>query len=199
MKRILAATGNRHKLEEMRQILKPCGVEVLGAGDPGVPALPDVTEDGATFEANAVKKAVEVAAATGFCTLADDSGLEVVALHGAPGVLSARYAGEPGNDRQNVIKLLHALQGIFDRRAQFTCVIALATPAGLIGTARGEVRGRIIFEPRGTSGFGYDPVFVPDGQHRTFAELPGAVKNSMSHRGRALEATVGSGLFDKLT
>jgi XTP/dITP diphosphohydrolase len=197
-KRILVATGNAHKLDEIRHILAPYGIEVLGAGSPGVPAFPNVVEDGATFEANAVKKAVQVAAATGLCTLADDSGLEVVALHGAPGVHSARYAGEQGNDRQNLLKLLQALQGVIDRHAQFTCVIALASPAGLLGTARGEIRGRIVFEPRGTSGFGYDPVFVPDGQHRTFAELPGAVKNGMSHRCRALQAAANAGLFDKL-
>ena len=190
---ILAATGNAHKVSEMSAILAPAGVRVLSAGEVG--GIPAVLEDGATFRDNAVKKACEVAAATGRRVVADDSGLEVGALGGEPGVLSARYAGEGGNDGRNVRKLLGRLEGVTDRRARFVCVIAVAGPEGLIGTAEGEVRGRIGLAPRGAGGFGYDPVFVPEGYEQTFAELPAAVKNGMSHRGNALAAALAQGLF----
>jgi len=192
---ILAATGNAHKVHEMSAILAPAGVCLLSAKDVG--GIPDVVEDGATFRDNAVKKACAVAAASGRTVVADDSGLEVFALDGEPGVYSARYAGEGGNDGRNVRKLLARLAGVTDRRARFVCVIAVASPAGLIGTAEGEVRGQIIHEPRGNGGFGYDPVFVPDGHEKTFAELPAAIKNGMSHRGNALAAAVAQGLFGR--
>jgi XTP/dITP diphosphohydrolase len=190
---ILAATGNAHKVCEMAAILAPAGVRLLSAADVG--GIPEVVEDGLTFRDNAVKKACEVAAATGRIVVADDSGLEVLALGGEPGVRSARYAGEGGNDGRNVGKLLSRLEGVADRRARFVCVIAVATPTGLLGTAEGTVPGRIIHAPRGSGGFGYDPVFVPDGYDQTFAELPAEVKNGMSHRGRALAAAVAQGLF----
>jgi len=190
---ILAATGNAHKVREMGAILAPAGFRLLGARDVG--GIPEVVEDGQTFRDNAVKKACEVALATGRTVVADDSGLEVAALGGEPGVYSARYAGEGGNDGRNVRKLLERLAGITDRRARFVCAIAVATPAGLVGTAEGTVSGQIIHEPRGTGGFGYDPVFVPDGHTRTFAELPPETKNGMSHRGRALAAAVAQGFF----
>ncbi len=190
---ILAATGNAHKVLEMSAILAPAGVRLLSALDVG--GIPEVIEDGASFRENAVKKACEVAAATGRRVVADDSGLEVEALAGEPGVLSARYAGAGGNDGRNVRKLLARLAGVTDRRARFVCVIAVADPGGLIGTAEGEVRGRIVDTPRGTGGFGYDPVFVPAGYEQTFAELPAAVKNGMSHRGNALAAALAQGLF----
>ncbi len=192
---ILAATGNTHKVREMSAILAPAGVRLLSARDVG--GIPDVVEDGATFRDNAVKKACAVAAATGRTVVADDSGLQVFALGGEPGVYSARYAGEGGNDGRNVRKLLRKLEGVTDRRARFVCVIAVATPDSLIGTAEGEVRGHIIHEPRGRGGFGYDPVFVPDGHDMTFAELPAETKNGMSHRGNALAAAVARGLFAK--
>ncbi len=193
MPQIVAATGNAHKVEEIQAILAPLGIEVLSAKAVG--GMPDVVEDGDTFAANAIKKAVEAARALGRPVLADDSGLEVFALGGEPGIYSARYAGEGGNDGRNVRKLLGRLDGQTDRAARFVCVIALASPAGLIGTAEGEVRGHIIHEPRGDGGFGYDPVFVPEGFTQTFAELPGEVKNRLSHRGNALQNAVASGLF----
>lgn len=190
---ILAATSNAHKVREMGTILAPAGVRLLSASEVG--GIPDVIEDGATFRDNAMKKACEVAAATGRRVVADDSGLEVSALGGRPGVLSARYAGDGGNDGRNVRKLLGELAGVADRRARFVCVVAVADPGGLIGTAEGQVRGRIIHEPRGGGGFGYDPVFVPEGYEQTFAELPADVKNGLSHRGNALAAAVAQGLF----
>ena len=183
---LLAATGNAHKVKEMRAILAPAGVRLLSAGDVG--GLPDVVEDGATFRENAIKKACAIAAATGRRVIADDSGLEVAALDGAPGVLSARYAGEGGNDGRNVAKLLGALDGHSDRRARFVCVVAVAGPEGLVGTAEGEVRGRIGDQPRGQGGFGYDPVFLDPASGLTAAELPAARKNAISHRGLALAA-----------
>lgn len=193
MKELLAATGNRHKLREMRQILTPHGVALLGADDVG--GIPAVVEDGVTFEQNAVKKARAVAAATGRLVIADDSGLEVFALQGAPGVWSARYAGQNATDAGNVAKLLDALRCCTDRRARFVCIVALASPAGLVGTAAGQVTGRILHAPRGRGGFGYDPVFQPDGYDRTFAELPASRKNSLSHRSEALRNALRQGLF----
>ena len=190
---LLAATGNAHKVDEMRAILAPAGVRLLSARDVG--GLPEVDEDGATFRENAIKKACAIAAATGRRVIADDSGLEVAALDGAPGVRSARYAGAGGNDGRNVAKLLAALDGRSDRRARFVCVVAVAGPEGLVGTAEGEVRGSIGDQPRGQGGFGYDPVFIPDGYEQTFAELPAEVKNAMSHSGRALAAALAQGLL----
>jgi XTP/dITP diphosphohydrolase len=194
MTTILAATGNTHKLEEIRAILEPHGIHVLGASDVG--GIPEVEEDGDTFAANARKKALEVAAATGQWTLADDSGLVVEALNGEPGVFSARYSGAEANDRRNLEKLLRKMGDIRNRSASFQCVVAVAGPGRLVGVAEGDVKGTIIFEPRGSGGFGYDPVFVPDGFSQTFAELPGQVKNTLSHRGRALQAAVDAGLFE---
>lgn len=196
MKALLAATGNSHKLRELRALLSPHGIRILGREDVG--GIPDVVEDGDTFAANAVKKAFEVARATGHRCLADDSGLEVFSLAGVPGVYSARYAGENATDEQNVEKLLRNLKdsNLTDRGARFVCVVAVAVPTGLVGTAFGEVRGTIIRAPRGNGGFGYDPVFVPDGYDKTFAELPADTKNRLSHRSAALRAALAQGLLD---
>jgi XTP/dITP diphosphohydrolase len=183
--KLVIATRNRHKLEEIRSIFRVPFVELLSALD--FPEIPDVVEDGATFEANAIKKAVTLARATGSWALADDSGLEVDALGGAPGVHSARYAGEPVNYAANNRKLLAALADATDRRARFRCVIALSSPDGRVRTVEGRCEGRILGEERGHRGFGYDPVFVPDGYSLTFAELASDVKNSISHRGQALK------------
>ena len=193
---VAAATRNDHKLREIREILSIPGLALVGAVD--VPGLPDVEEDGATFEANARKKAVELARLAGMWTLADDSGLEVDALGGAPGVFSARYAGEPVDYAANNRKLLRALDGAADRRGRFRCVIALSDAAGTCECVEGACPGAIAAAPRGTHGFGYDPVFVPDGFTETFAELPSATKNRLSHRANALKHAVESGLFGKL-
>ncbi len=182
---LLIATRNRHKLEEIRQIFALPSLRLIAADE--LPGLPDdVVEDADTFEGNALKKARELCAASGLWTLADDSGLEVAALDNAPGVFSARYAGEPCDYAANNAKLLRALDGVADRRARFRCVIALCAPDGRAWTVDGRCEGRIIAETRGASGFGYDPLFVPDGSDKTFAELDSAAKNALSHRGHAL-------------
>ena len=183
--KLLVATRNRHKLEEILQIFALPGMTLLAADE--VPGLPeDVVEDAETFERNALKKARELCRASGLWTLADDSGLEVAALNNAPGVYSARYAGEPCSYQANNAKLLRELAGKADRRARFRCVIALCAPDGREWTVDGSCPGRIIRETRGANGFGYDPLFVPDGFEQTFAELDGATKNRISHRGNAL-------------
>ena len=192
---MVAATGNRHKIEEMQAILAPVGIQVTGAAAAG--GMPEVEEDGVTFTENAIKKALAVARFLRRVVVADDSGLEVAALDGRPGVHSARYAGEGGNDGRNLAKLLREMQGVGDRRARFVAVVAVAGPDGLIGTAEGEVRGTIAAEPRGSGGFGYDPAFVPDGFDLTFGELPAEVKNQLSHRANALQVAVRAGLFQK--
>jgi XTP/dITP diphosphohydrolase len=182
--KLVIATRNTHKLEEIRAIFDFQGLEVLSAFD--FPDIPDVMEDGETLEDNAKKKAVEIAVATGCWALADDSGLEVDALGGAPGVYSARYAGEPCSYEANNEKLLRELANKEDRSARFRTVIALSDPGGSVQTVEGECPGSIIDELRGTNGFGYDPLFVPDGYSETFAELDSAEKNRISHRSRAL-------------
>jgi XTP/dITP diphosphohydrolase len=183
---LLLATRNAHKLEEIRAILELPGVDILSVDD--VPGLPEVIENRDTFEGNATKKAVELAAASGLLTLADDSGLEVDAIEGAPGVYSARYAGEPSNDAANNHKLLAALENVSDRTARFRCAIALATPEGRAQTVDGSCEGVIGLTPKGDQGFGYDPLFVPNGFNCTFAELSDAEKNQISHRGVGLAA-----------
>ena len=182
--KILIASRNAHKIQEIREIFRLPGVEWVSTAD--IPGLPDVEEDGDTFEANAMKKAVELAWATGLWSLADDSGLEVAALGNAPGVFSARYAGEPSNHANNNAKLLRELAGQTDRSARFRCVVALSDPAGRVETVSGSCPGHIIDALRGAKGFGYDPLFVPDGHAQTFAEMGGELKNRLSHRGRAL-------------
>ncbi len=183
---LLLATRNRHKLDEIRAILGTPGLVLKSALD--FPHLPDVVEDGATFEANAEKKAVTLAKATGCWALADDSGLEVDALEGAPGVFSARYAGEPTDYAANNQKLLRELHNAKHRTARFRCVIALSNPEGRVRFVDGRCEGRIIDELRGAEGFGYDPLFIPDGFELTFAEMPATQKNAISHRARALAA-----------
>ena len=185
--KLLVATRNKHKLEEIRQVFALPGLELLAADE--VAGLPeDVVEDADTFEGNALKKARELCAASGLWTLADDSGLEVTALGDAPGVFSARYAGEPCSYAANNAKLLRELEGAEDRRARFRCVIALRAPDGREWTVEGRCEGRIIDAPRGGNGFGYDPLFVPDGHDLTFAELDADTKNALSHRGHALRS-----------
>lgn len=187
--KLLVATKNRGKLEEFRRIFEGLGLELASADELG---LPDVEETGETFEANALLKARAYAEASGLMSLADDSGLEVDALGGAPGVYSARYAGEGGSEA-NVRKLLGALDPVPDaeRTARFRCVLALVDPSGPAGhdplLAEGTCEGHIAHAPRGRGGFGYDPVFVPQGMSLTMAEISDAEKDRISHRGRASE------------
>ena len=186
---IVLATRNRKKVEEIRRITADLPITVLSLDD--FSGCPETVEDQDTFEGNAVKKAAEVAQCTGKVSLADDSGLEVDALGGAPGVYSARYAPDAlsGNDPKNYEKLLNDLQHIppQERSAQFVCCLAMAYPDGRAKTFFGTARGRIGFEPRGNKGFGYDPVFLPEGFDRTFAEMTAEEKDALSHRGKALE------------
>lgn len=183
--KLLIATKNKHKLAEIRSIFTFPGIELSDLES--FPNAPDVIEDGETFDANARKKAVELARLTGLWTLADDSGLEVDALGGAPGVLSARYAGEPVSYPANNRKLLDALRNVSNRRARFRCVIALSDPKGDCRTVEGRCEGRIIDEEKGSGGFGYDPLFIPDGFSMTFSEMPQDKKNEISHRAWALK------------
>lgn len=183
---LVAATANPHKLEEIAAIL--AGRVTLAPRPPGVA---DVDEHGDTLEANAALKAHAIAAAAGLPALADDTGLEVEALGGAPGVRSARYAGEGASDADNVARLLDELAGSAgtQRRARFRTVVVVAWPDGREVVADGVVEGHIAEAPRGSGGFGYDPVFVADDAGgRTFAELDAAEKNAISHRTRALAA-----------
>jgi XTP/dITP diphosphohydrolase len=186
---IVLATRNKKKIEEIRRITAGLPVTILSLDN--FPGCPETVEDRDTFEGNAVKKAVEVCQCTGRHALADDSGLEVDALGGAPGVYSARYAGGTGggNDVRNYEKLLVELESVPDgkRSARFVCFMALAFPDGSVKTFSGHSEGTISREPRGKSGFGYDPVFIPKGYKTTFAEMPGDAKDRLSHRGKALE------------
>ena len=185
---VVAASRNRHKIEEIDAITKKFGMHIISRDEAGVPDI-EITEDGQTFEDNSLKKAREIMKLCGQITIADDSGLMVDCLDGAPGVYSARFAGEDGNDEKNNQKLLMLLEGVPEekRTAEFVSVITMVYPDGNIITARGECRGRIITEPAGDNGFGYDPLFVPDGYVRTFAQLTAEEKNSVSHRAAALE------------
>ncbi|MDD4101458.1 MAG: RdgB/HAM1 family non-canonical purine NTP pyrophosphatase [Kiritimatiellae bacterium] len=183
--KLLIATRNRHKLSELRQLFDFPGLLLVAADE--VSGLPeDVVEDAETFAGNALKKAWELCRASGLWTMADDSGLEVLALGNAPGVYSARYAGEHCSYADNNAKLLRELTGVTDRRARFRCVIALCAPDGREWTEAGDCRGVILDAERGSQGFGYDPLFVPEGFDRTFAELDAETKNSISHRGNAM-------------
>lgn len=186
--RIIAATQNMHKLAELRAISGNYGYELLSQADVGLEDM-DVDETGESFEENSFIKADAVCRASGEPAVADDSGLAVDALNGAPGIYSARYAGEHGNDAKNRAKLLEALKDVpeGERGAKFVCVITLVLPDGRRLVSRGECPGRIGFEEKGDNGFGYDPLFIPDGSDKSFAELDAEVKNSISHRARALE------------
>ncbi len=189
---LLLASGNPKKAAELNRMLKPLGICVLSPADVG--GLPEVDEDQDTFEGNAQKKAISGALASGKFCLADDSGLAVDALDGAPGVHSARFAGQHGDDAANNRKLVEQLAGSPPeaRGAHFVCCLALSDPAGqILCITRGEVHGRILNEPRGQGGFGYDPLFQvhePENafQGRCMAELTAEEKGSISHRGRAL-------------
>jgi XTP/dITP diphosphohydrolase len=184
---VVVATQNPGKLREIRAILADARVALLPLADfPGV----ELPEEGDDYTTNAIAKARAVAAATGRPALADDSGIEVDALGGRPGVRSARYGGPGLRDAARTALLLRELDARGDsaRKARFVCVAALARPDGVVETARGECAGTILREPRGIGGFGYDPIFVPDGEHAAMAELPDARKHALSHRGAAFSA-----------
>jgi XTP/dITP diphosphohydrolase len=184
--RLLVASRNAKKLAELRRILDGAGLEVVGLED--VPPFPEAPETGATFEDNALAKARDAAAATGLPAVADDSGIAVDALNGMPGVLSARWAGSAKDDAANLRLVLEQVADVPDDRltAAFVCAAALAHPDGTEIVVRGEWPGTLVRKPRGTNGFGYDPIFVPHGDTRTSAELTAEEKDAISHRGRAL-------------
>ncbi|MCF7791275.1 MAG: XTP/dITP diphosphatase [Victivallales bacterium] len=182
---LLVASNNKKKIQELKQILKPHQIIVLTSDDIG--GIPEVEETGKSFEENAALKATEIAKLTGNYVFADDSGLEVEALNNAPGIYSARYAGKNASDSDRINKLLNEMDNCCNRKARFVCVIAISDKTGTAKTFRGEVYGKILHNPQGNSGFGYDPVFVPDGYQKTFAELPPEVKNKISHRANALK------------
>lgn len=184
--RVLLATRNAKKLAELQRIVGDSAA-VIGLGD--VPAFPEEPETGASFAENAVDKAVQAARETGEISLADDSGISIDALNGMPGVLSARWAGRHGDDPANNALVLAQLADVPDDRrgAEFVCALALAVPGAEPQVVHGRWRGRMLREPLGTNGFGYDPLFVPDGDGRSSAELDPAEKDRLSHRGLAVQ------------
>lgn len=196
---LIAATRNKGKLLEIRKILEGVDCNIYSLED--FPDLPEIEEDGATFEQNAVKKASTIARLTGLPALADDSGLAVDYLGGRPGVYSARYAGPDATDAMNNERLLGELHGVPRERrgAAFHCVIALCQPDGTYTTFTGELKGVILDAPRGTGGFGYDPLFLVEEEGLTLAELPLERKNSLSHRGKAMDKLKGKLLQNPLT
>jgi XTP/dITP diphosphohydrolase len=190
--RLLVATRNRGKLREIEALVREGGIEGLTLETlADHPEIGEIEETGETFEENARTKAETAARSAGTWALGEDSGLVVSALGGAPGVRSARYAGGHGDDAANNAKLLQDLASAPDRRAHYVCVAALARPNGkVVAVARGTCDGAIASKPRGSGGFGYDPLFLPEGDRRTMAELTPAEKGALSHRGRALRMLI---------
>lgn len=186
---IIVATNNLGKLKEIREIGRDIPVHFKSLKDIWAEPV-SIPETGTSFEENAQIKAEWIFSRKGVWTMADDSGLEVDLLNGEPGVYSSRYAGDAQDDRQNIRKLMKKMDSapLEERKARFRCVIVLKGPEYGERTVSGICNGSIAFEPRGTEGFGYDPVFIPDGFKQTFAELEPSVKNSISHRGKALQA-----------
>lgn len=198
--KLVLATHNQGKVRELTEMLRDpsamkhnasatvlpmAAIEVVSLKS--YPDAPEVVEDGATYAENAIKKASVIAQHTGHLTLADDAGLEVNALNGAPGVNSKRWVGEDATDAQRIASLLEALEGFTDRRARFVAAIAVVHTDAAPEVAIGVCDGRIIYTPAGESGFGYDPIFVPDGYEQTFAELGDNIKNQISHRAKAMQ------------
>ena len=181
---LILATTNTNKVKEFQEMLKDFPIEIRSLADFG--PLPEAIEDGETFDDNAYKKAIHTAKILGFPAIADDSGLVVEALNGAPGVYSARYAGENATDKENIDKLLQDMQGIKNRRAAFQCVLSIAVPSGPALTYEGRCEGTLLEERRGETGFGYDPIFYFEDLGKTFAECTMEEKNKVSHRGKAL-------------
>jgi len=187
MTELVVATKNKKKLQEIRELLKDLPLRVTSLED--YPDAPRIVEDGRTFEQNAIKKAATIALCTRKLVLGEDSGLEVKALHNRPGVYSARYAGEDATDLKNNRRLLSELKGVplKKRGGRYRCAVALADGQGLIGVVSGSCSGMIALEPKGTLGFGYDPLFLIGKFGKTFAQLGPEVKHTMSHRFRALK------------
>ncbi len=181
---IVLATTNKNKIKEFKEMVKDLPVEIRSVGDFG--PIPECIEDGETFEENAYKKAVHTARILGLPAIADDSGLEVEALNGEPGVYSARYAGESASDSDNCEKLLKEMQGKKNRRAAFKCVLSIAVPSGPALTYEASCEGTILEKKQGESGFGYDPLFYYEPFGKSFAEIGMEEKNRVSHRGKAL-------------
>ena len=190
--RVVLATRNQHKVAELRRMLESADLDVDLVGTEEFPDLPDVAETGSTFAANALLKANDVAQRTGLIAIADDSGLCVDALNGMPGVLSARWAGKHGDDAANLQLVLAQLADVPPNRrgAAFHCAAAIATPEGEERVVEGVLDGSLITEPRGSNGFGYDPIFTPRGYVLTTAELTPSEKDAISHRGQAFRALV---------
>jgi XTP/dITP diphosphohydrolase len=186
--RVVLATRNPHKVRELARILSPYGVELASLDD--WPQIPDVAETGTTFRENALLKARAVAAATGLVAVADDSGLAVDALNGMPGVLSARWAGRHGDDAANLALVLAQIADVADERrgAAFVCAAAAVSPSGAEIVVEGRADGTLLRAPRGSGGFGYDPIFVPLGSAQTTAEMTAEEKDAISHRGKAFRA-----------
>jgi XTP/dITP diphosphohydrolase len=184
-KRVVLATRNQHKIRELARILAPYDIELVSPED-----LPDVAETGATFAENALLKAREIASVTGLVAVADDSGLVVDALNGMPGVLSARWAGRHGDDAANLELVLAQIADVPDERrtAAFVCAAAAVAPSGAEVVVEGRVDGFLLRSPRGSGGFGYDPIFVPLGSTQTTAEMTAEEKDALSHRGKAFRA-----------
>ena len=187
-RKLVLSTDNKHKIKEIKDILKDLDIEVLSKAEIALKDF-NVLEDGRTLEENSIKKAKALKEKTSFMVMADDSGLFVESLDGDPGVYSARYAGEEANDAKNNEKLLEKMKDIplEKRNASFFSVIAIITEENEVLTAKGECKGHIAFKASGFNDFGYDPLFIPDGYDKTFAELSSDIKNNISHRSRALE------------
>jgi XTP/dITP diphosphohydrolase len=183
--KLVVATKNQGKMREFKDLFEGTGFEIFGLDDLGISV--DVEEDGKTFEENALKKAVEIMKICGEVTIADDSGICVEALGGAPGVYSSRYAGERATDMQNNLKLLKEMEGVKNRRAHFYCAMAIAYPDGRTRVFTGRLDGKIAHDMRGRGGFGYDVLFeLPEYNNMTSAQISSCLKNKISHRARAL-------------
>lgn len=186
--KLIIASNNAHKIYEIKKILSDRFSDIVSLAEAGIDH--ETVEDGTTFMENALKKAREIAALSGAAALADDSGICVDALDGAPGIYSARFAGEHGNDKANNALLVQKLSGVENRNAHYTCAMALVYPDGREVCAEGYMYGKIIDTPRGDRGFGYDPHFVLDGETRTVAEMTDDEKNAVSHRASALKSLI---------
>jgi XTP/dITP diphosphohydrolase len=188
VKEVLLATRNEGKIKEFAALLGPVFERIISLRE--LDSIPDIVEDGSSFEENALKKARFISELTQRVTLADDSGLEISALDGCPGVLSARYAGDKAQDKENIQKLLEELSGVADRRARFVCALALVFPDGKEIVVEGKCDGIIVDYPKGESGFGYDPVFFVPQMNKTMAELKPEEKNLISHRALAVKELI---------